>query len=211
MDKSDAEERIALIRDVMERSARYTHFSGLSGVISGVVALIGCAVTHYWVFRVPSSERQVGLFALTWLVVLLTAVVVDLALADRDARASGSSLWTPATWHVAQAALPGILAGLILSCAWLLVGKVALIVTVPSAWALGYGTALYAAGAFCVKAVRTYGAIQLTTATVWLLFLTGSEHAFVLQMAVQFGIYQILFGLWLSFSQRRRSHVQAAD
>jgi hypothetical protein len=36
MEKQQAEKDIKLIREIMERSARYTHFTGLSGVLSGI-------------------------------------------------------------------------------------------------------------------------------------------------------------------------------
>lgn len=100
MDRHSAEENLQVIREVMERSARYTHFSGLSGVISGVLALIGCAATWLIYERVDPARANLY-YILTWCAVLALAMAEDLLLAHLKARANGQSIWNPATYQIA--------------------------------------------------------------------------------------------------------------
>ncbi|MCX6343665.1 MAG: hypothetical protein NT018_01160 [Armatimonadetes bacterium] len=207
MKKSQAEEDIQIIREVMERSARYTHFSGLSGVLSGILALIGCAIT-YWVNFNISELQQNNWYALTWSSVLIAAIAEDLMLAQRNAQKNGGSIWVPATYQVMKAIFPGVFVAFVISLTAMLEGALD---AIPGVWALGYGAALCAAGMFTVKEVWVYGIIQLITGSASLLVL--SQPAIIpreivpiisfSQLALSFGIYQIVFGLWMTRKYRK--------
>lgn len=197
MDKSQAEESIKLIRDVMEKSARYTHFSGLSGVLSGVLALVGCAITYWINFNLPQDQQNTW-YIVTWCCVLISAITEDFILSQSKAKADGSSIWKPITYQVLKAVLPGILVALVIS---LFAMETNQINAIPGVWALGYGAALCAAGLFSVREVRVYGIIQLITGTLGLLVFRQSPYNFY-QLALSFGVYQILFGLWLTGKHR---------
>jgi hypothetical protein len=198
MDRVRAEEDIKLIRDIMEKSARYTHFTGLSGVISGFLGLAGCWAT-VWIALKFSFEQQKSLFIITWVAVLVLALVQDFALAQRNAKRSGGSIWTPATYQVLKAVFPGVFVAFIISLECLREGSYA---AIPCIWALGYGAALCAAGMVSTREVSTYGVIQLVTGSLGLLLLSSRpENTFYL-LALSFGVYQILFGLWMARKQR---------
>lgn len=198
MDKSQAEENIQLIRDVMERSVRYTHFSGLSGVLSGVIALIGWGITWWASLNVPVDQQNAWYISI-WSIVLVAAIVEDLILTHRNARRNGGSLWVPTTYQVMKAVFPGLFVAFVISLFALQTHEYH---ALPGFWSLGYGAALCSAGMFSVREVRIYGVIQLITGAVGLLFCRQSPYYFY-QLALSFGVYQILFGLWMTRNYRR--------
>lgn len=197
MDKKLAEDNLQLIREVMERSARYTHFSGLSGVLSGVLALLGCAATWWIYVRVPAAAQNV-LYIVTWCAVLALAIAQDLLLAQQKASVSGQSVWNPATYTVLKAVFPGVFLAAVISSVALYDGAID---AIPAVWALGYGAALCAAGLFTTKEVWRYGLLQLATGTVGMYTMSKPPYSLFL-VALTFGVYQIAFGLYMTRKQR---------
>lgn len=201
MDKYSAEENLRLIRDVMESSARYTNFSGWSGIISGILALIGCGAT-YWINDHVAVARQNTLYILVWCGVLVLAITQDLLLAHRKAKANGQSVWNPATFQVLKAIFPGLFVAAVISFVALYQGSID---AIPSVWALGYGAALCAAGMFTTKEVWRYGLLQLLTGTAGMLAMViwqvGPPYSLYL-VALCFGVYQIAFGILMTRKQR---------
>ena len=198
MDRPAAENDIKMIRDIMERSTKYTHFTGLSGVLSGLFALAGSYATFWIYVYVPTSEQAIWTLA-TWALVFILAVVVDFALAARDAKKQGTTILNPASKQVILAVLPGVFAAFIIAFAVLIYAPSDLI---PGILAIGYGSALCSAGMFSTKEVRIYGLVQLVTGTIALLFFSKLPYS-LFTMAVCFGLYQILFGIWVAVKCRR--------
>jgi hypothetical protein len=107
-----------------------------------------------------------------------------------------------------KAIFPGVFVAFIISLTAMLEGALD---AIPGVWALGYGAALCAAGLFTVKEVWVYGIIQLITGSASLLVLSQPtiiprEIAPIIsfsQLALSFGIYQIIFGLWMTRKYRK--------
>jgi len=193
MDKVQAEKDIKLIREVMETSARYTNLSGVSGIIAGVLALLGCALT-YWITFAFQGGEQITWYAITWVLILGISILQDLVLAQRKARSRGEEYFTPATLQVYKAVLPGIFVAAVLSIRALTLGELD---AIPALWALGYGTALCAAGRFSAREVRVFGVIELTTGAIALFFFSTWDYSLYV-LGLSFGMYHILFGLWMT-------------
>lgn len=192
MDKSQAEQDIKLIRDVMARSTMYTNFSGLSGIVAGILALLGCVATYYITYYVQ-LERQFVWYFVTWVSVFVLAIGQDYALAQSKAARRGETFWSPAAIQVIKAVLPGVFIAFVVSVWMLFQGEFD---AIPAIWALGYGAAICAAGRFSIREVRIFGVIQLISGAVALFFFsTWTDSLYVL--AVTFGLYHILFGIWV--------------
>ena len=205
MDKQSAESNLQLIRDVMESSARYTHMSGWSGVISGVLALIGCALT-YWINDHIAAAAQNPLYIVTWCSVLVLAIGDDLFLAHRKAKARGQSVWNPATYQVLKAIFPGLFVAAVISFVALYEGAID---AIPAVWAMGYGAALCAAGMFTTKEVWRFGLLQLFTGAAGMIAMVIWNKSWSVYppyslylVALCFGVYQIAFGIWMTRKQR---------
>jgi hypothetical protein len=198
MDKPQAEQDIRMIREIMERSTRYTHFTGLSGVLSGIAALIGTYALYWIYFNVPLSDQNKWSL-ITWLLVFAFAISEDFILAQRAARKKGSTIWAPATYHVLQAVFPGVFIAFVISLVALIDGALD---AIPGVLALGYGAALCSAGMFSHKEVWIYGLVQLITGTIAIFFMSKIPYS-LYAMALCFGVYQILFGIWIAAKYRR--------
>ena len=197
MNQIQAEENIRLIREVMSRSAHYTHFSGVSGVLSGIFALFGCYMTYWITYNVPPVQHNES-YVVTWVAVLVAAIAQDIALAQRKARKNGQTLWDPATYQVIKAVLPGMFVAFVVSIVALRDGALD---AIPGVWALGYGVSLCSAGMFSMKEIRVYGVIQLITGAVGLFVFSRLPQS-VYILALSFGVYQIIFGLWMTRKYR---------
>ncbi len=198
VDKLQAVDDIKTIREIMERSTKYTHFTGLSGVISGVAALVGTYIT-WWIYCSSLTVVMQGVWSLvTWVAVFVFAIGQDFLLAQRRAIQQGTTMRTPATFLVLRAAFPGVFVAFVISLVALLEGSVD---AIPGVLALGYGAALCSAGMFSTREVGIYGVVQLVTGAASLLFMLALPLDVPLApysigtLALCFGVYQIIFGL----------------
>lgn len=193
MDKIQAEEDLRAIRTIMEKSTRYTDFSGLSGIIAGVMALIGCATT-IWVAWNSIWWSQTNAYVMIWVCVLVAAVAENAYFGNRKAKQNGEKLLNPASIQVIKAVIPGMAIATILSIKALILNEWE---AIPSLWTLGYGVAACSAGMFSVSEVKIFGVIQLITGTLGL-FLISTWVDGMFLMALSFGIYHIIFGFLLA-------------
>lgn len=193
MDKNQAEEDLKAIRKIMEQSTRYTDFSGLSGIIAGVMALIGCAIT-IWVAWNSIWWSQTNAYVMIWVGVFLVAVAQNAYFSNKKAKKNGEKFLNPASIQVLKAVIPGIAIASVLSIRALQLNEW---VAIPPLWALGYGVAACAAGMFSVPEVKIFGIAQFITGAVGLFFISTWVDSMFL-MALSFGIYHILFGFMLA-------------
>ena len=203
METNWASDHLQVIRTLMERSALYRRALAPIMIVSGLIGLLAAAVPCLVKIE---SNRQFGIF---WMSVSLLAVAAAFLLARRQALKEAEPFWSPPTRRVAQALLPAFVAGLVAggfhigqdqsSTAWVL----------APAWILIYGCALHAAGFFMPRGIRWFG---------WLFVLAGSGLFFAAQswsvlrtveaahfeMGALFGGLQLVFGIYLLFSEKRR-------
>src|SRR5947209_19460690 len=88
-DAREAEENLRFIRSLMERSTKYSTFSGLSGILAGFASIVGCVVTRSLAQRHPGIAEFKAVFLLTWSLVILFAVGTDFLLQKRRAATVG--------------------------------------------------------------------------------------------------------------------------
>ena len=193
MDRTEAEENLKLIRDVMERSARYTNFSGASGVIAGLLALAGCKGTLWFAYHGLGWDYT-GWYAAMWIAVLAISIGQDQYLGYRKARRLGQAFFNQAWLQIVKAVLPGMFLAFVMSMVCLYQGSVD---AIPMIWAMGHGVALCAAGMFTVREIRVFGWLQLFTGAAGLAFIREPVASFYL-LAVSMGVYHIVFGLWMT-------------
>ena len=175
-----AMDNLRYIRETMERSASFTHVSGMGGVLMGLIAL-GAAVLAW---------RAVGL---VWLGAWIGAAMVSLAVAvfmmARKSRAEGMTLMTGPgrkfTWNV----IPPLAAGAVLTVALARGGMMELL---PGTWLLLYGTSVVTGGSYSVRPIPVMGAAFMLAGVAALQTPAAWGNAF---MAGGFGGLHILFGI----------------
>ncbi len=191
----EAEEHLRVIRQAMERSTKHSTLSGLSGVIVGLLALAGCALTQTVVKDAPSPDWKY-MFVGVWAAVLILALVTDYVLTKRRAARVGKRAFSPLGRHLTRAAAPGFISGVAL-CLFYVLHPGQIGAYLYGIWMLCYAVSLLAVGMFSIREVSILGwAFLAAGATTLLLpgdfFLTPR-----IMMAVTFGGFHIVYGIWM--------------
>ncbi len=103
----EAREHLRVIRQTMERSTKYSTLSGLSGVLIGLVAIVGVVVTNSIIRQAPAftvrsqaelrslnafQHRQFAELAAIWTTVLVLAIAIDFVANKRRAARVGKTV-----------------------------------------------------------------------------------------------------------------------
>lgn len=219
MTSNDRMNDLAHIRGLMDRSTRFLSLSGLSGVIAGVVAIIGAylARPHYlalfWDDRIQRSslapspigsdhwDEHLWFLLIDGAIVLLLAIAGALWFTWRRGRRTGQGIWDASARRlVANTAVPLIVGGLF--C--LALFHYRLPGLVPAATLIFYGLALFHASKFTLDEVRWLALSELVLGLVALVRLDAA----LLIWTIGFGVLHIFYGALMYYRYER---VPAAD
>jgi hypothetical protein len=177
-------DNLTFIRQAMERAGSFTAVSGTGIVAIGVLALIAGAV----------ASRQAGANAWlgVWLGAAAAAVVIELTLTARKARALGLPIDSGPGRKFALAFTPAMLAGAILTAALTPSAPRDLLVGL---WLLLYGAGVTAGGALSVPVVPVMGASFMVAGGVALLLPVAAANW---MMVAGFGVLHIVFGFFIA-------------
>ena len=204
-------EDLQAIRDIMERSTRFLSLSGLSGILAGIIALMGAAIAwlfildsghvHYDEFvRIPGGGTFSGIrlyLALDALLVLGLAVAGAVFFSQRKSRKAGQRLWTNSTRRLVLHLMIPLVAGgifvliLVLHNSWGLVA---------SAMLIFYGLALVNAGKFTFGEIHYLG---LTEIGLGILAGVFPDYGLLL-WAIGFGLMHIVYGSVMYYRHERK-------
>ncbi|MEX2048736.1 MAG: hypothetical protein WEB90_04090 [Gemmatimonadota bacterium] len=175
-----AMDNLRYIRETMERSASFTHVSGLGGVLMGAIALAAGAAA--WVVTTPAA----------WLAVWLGAAGLSFAVAAwamaRKSHAEGVSLLSGPGRRFAWNMIPPLLAGGILTLGLVRAGLFDLL---PPTWLLLYGAGIVTGGSYSVRPIPLMGIGFMLTGALALVSPPTWGDAY---MAGAFGGLHIVFG-----------------
>jgi hypothetical protein len=194
-ERAEAVAHLARIRDVMERAGRYSHLSGLSAILAGLLGAAGAgACLALGVdFGTPGHA---GRLAAVWGAVLALAVGQHLVLTVLHARRRAEPAWSPLARTVALAQLPSLFIGAALTGYGWQSGQLDLL---PPSWMLAHGASLLALGLWAGARIQTAGLLFMATgaATLWWLKEQG-----LWMLLVSFGGYHVLLGAWMVWKPR---------
>ena len=195
----EAEEHLRVIRQAMERSTKHSTLSGLSGVIVGLFALAGCLLTQTVVRGVaPTSIAWKFLFLGVWAAVFLLSLATDIVLTKRRAARFGKTAFSPLGKHLTRAAAPGFLAAMTFSLFYVQ-NPESMGPYIYGAWMLCYAVSLLSVGMFSIREVSGLGWAFLAAGFLTLLIPQGWFIGPRAMMAVTFGGFHILYGLWMGY------------
>jgi len=201
------EKDLADIRDMMERSSKFLSLSGWSGILAGILALLGTFVAYIlFDYRSLPWSQEIGLVGQTstyWLpIVLLALSVLGLTLATvlyfsaQKAAKRGEKLWSPTSKRLlVHFAVPLCTGGLIL----LFVLSAGITGLLAPLSLLFYGLAIHAASPYTFSEMRYLGLIQIGLGLFGCYYL---EYGLLL-WATGFGLVHILYGLYLHYKYER--------
>lgn len=193
----EAEEHLRVIRQAMERSTRYSTFSGLSGIVVGLLALAGCILMNVIMPRVTDPLWPYLFFGL-WTTVLGLALVADFLLTKRRAREVGKRIRSPYAKHLVRAAAPGFLAALAVTLFYVtqpvLIGPY-----IYGFWMLCYAASVLAVAQYSVREVSVLGWAFLAAGAVTLLLPPSWGIGPRAMMALTFGGFHVVYGIWMGY------------
>lgn len=196
---------ITEIRTMMERSSKFLSLSGWAGIMAGIYALAGAYIAYAFLNFQPeelfysssgtssSNMLEVVLLGLT---ILSLALVTAVLLSYKRAGKRGEKLWNPtAKQLLINMAVPLVTGGLLII---LMIYK-GLIGLIAPFSLLFYGLALFIAGRYTYKEVRTLGLIQIILGLISSYFI---EYGLLI-WALGFGIVHIIYGLYMNYKYEK--------
>src|SRR2546426_1175672 len=195
MQLEQAEHTLETIRTLMERSQRYQHLSGYSGLVAGSLVLAGCGVlAKGWT---PVS------FAIVWTTVFALAFATNAALTANRARQRGETVWSRQARTVTWAVLPAFIVGLSVSVTLWRMNRPEIL---PAAWLALYGCGALATSFFAPQSIARLGAcclaLGVTALVVW-------PDWPLMTMALGFGATHVVFGACVLVAERRSARERA--
>ncbi len=194
--KSEAEENLRAIRELMERPTRHSTFSGLSGVMAGCASLAGCFITFLMQKHNSLPHNRDILFLLLWAAVVFIALLQDFFLTKRPAAKVGKVMLSSLGRRMFIGAMPGLCSGALLT---LFLWRHQHLNWVYPVWMLCYGCAVCSVALFSQSDVLRLGCAFLAAGAVTLIFPAQG----LLLNAVSFGGFHILYGVMLAAKERR--------
>ncbi|MHC4624547.1 MAG: hypothetical protein ACYS4W_11670 [Planctomycetota bacterium] len=220
MDHDEAQVRMQEIQRVMERTTLWTILPGTSAIIGGLMVLGGCLVS-FLMFRsidnasfTPidfasllelSLNGQIA-FCVMWFVIGVGGVVVEIHFAQLQAKRQGISPKGRSARLAFFSLTPSVVIAMVLTVKFL--APTALrtqeIQYIAPLWMMLYGTGVYTAGLFSVRAPRILGLVFIAAG---LASINLFQQYGVITAALSFGLFHIVFGEYVI--RKRRASLSA--
>lgn len=198
MKETDIQGDLASIRNLMERSSKFISLSGLSGVLAGVYALIGSAVTYlllnyssiahnnsdtYFVVDSSVINSVIGVAA----IVLIASILTGIILSARKAKRRGQSVWSKTSRELLfHMAVPLVAGGLLIA---IFMARGTYGMAAPASL-IFYGLALVSASNFTFNGIKSLGICEIVLGLISALY-PGYGLYF---WAIGFGVLHIIYG-----------------
>lgn len=198
----DYQQDLASIRSIMEKSAKFISFTGLSGVLAGIFALAGSAyaytILYYpyppFGFRFYSLDDKFSIASLviTALVVLFLSLTTGYYLGTRKAKKLGLNIWNKSSQLFLINILIPLIAGGLFTV--ILVSR-GYYMIIASSCLIFYGLALINGSQFTFREIRYLGFLEIGLGLLSAL-LPGFGLIF---WAIGFGGLHIAYGLVMHY------------
>ncbi len=208
MDRAEAQGRMEEIQRIMERATLWTLLPGTAAVIGGLLVLAGCAVSYGMIRSLDFAAMldipipQQAAFCVMWFCIGASGVLLETILTARAAKRQGMSPTIRSARVATFSLTPSILVAMVLTVKFLIPmdprrEEIQYIVPV---WMMLYGTGVYTAGLFSIRAPRVLGLVFLVMGIV---ALAAFQDYGVVSAALSFGLLHILFGIYILRKQKQ--------
>jgi len=215
MNHDEAQARMQEIQRIMERATLWTILPGISAVIGGLMVLGGCVVSLF-MFRSISNPRfsqidfatlldlslnaQIA-FCVLWFLIGTSGFILEIHFAQLQAQKQGISPKGRSARLVFLSLTPSVVVAMVLTIKFLsaLHLQAQEIQYIVPVWMMLYGTGVYTAGLFSIRAPRILGMIFIGAGVMSLFFF---QQYGIITLALSFGFFHIVFGLYVLGKQR---------
>lgn len=197
MNKAKYKEDLREIRDIMSRTTQFISLSGLSGVSTGVVALLGVFIAYLTIFKghdylTHEAIKLEGdsLFLLLIIAVgtLALSIISAVYFTRRKAKSKQQNVWDIQSKRLLVNLLIPLISGGLLCLMLLFKGLIGML---PSITLIFYGLALVNGSKYTLPELRNLGIVQIVLGLLAFQFITYG----LLFWALGFGVIQIIYGL----------------
>ena len=163
---------ISEIKNLMNKSSRFISLSGLSGILAGIYALIGAALT-YWLVTTYNNGTLIiegWIFRTVMLILFLVAafsIVTGILLTTRKAKQNGEKIWDNSSRRLLFNFLIPLVAGGLYILIILSQGKYG---QTSGLMLIFYGLALVSASKYSIGDIKYLGFIQIVLGLVAALY-----------------------------------------
>lgn len=210
MDHDEAQDRMQEIQRIMERTTLWTILPGTSAIIGGLMVLSGCLVS-YLMFRSVNSPSFTPIdfaslldlslkwqiaFCVMWFLIGIGGIIVEIHFAQMQAKQQGISPKGRAIKLAFFSLTPGVVIAMALTVKFLAPAEMRIqeIQYIAPVWMMLYGTGVYTAGLFSIRAPRILGILFIAAGVVSIALF---QQYGVITAALSFGLFHIVFGLYV--------------
>jgi MFS family permease len=185
------------IREIMDKSSRFISLSGLSGIVAGIIALIGAYIAYTYIYiddaffgyrmvlLTPETIRQLLILAT---LILFLALGAGIFFTKRKADKTKQKLWDQQTKRLLFNLMIPLAAGGILCLIFLVRGYVGIVAPLTLVF---YGLALVNASKYTLSEIRALGLMQVALGLLAAYFVGYG----LLFWAMGFGVLHIIYGV----------------
>lgn len=202
-------EDLSEIRQMMEKASKFISLSGLSGIMAGVVALLGGIVAYWYVYlyrldngpfkifgRLAGFENDVLFLLMVASVVFILALALAVLFTTRKSKKRNLPLWDHTTKKMLiNMAIP-LISGVFFVLALLYYNN---FVFVLPATLIFYGLALINGGHFTYSDIRYLGVLQILMGFISLFLFNYA----ILIWCISFGVLHIVYGILMYFKYEK--------
>ncbi|RCW92157.1 hypothetical protein DFQ08_102180 [Winogradskyella arenosi] len=197
MSQQDYLNDISEIKNLMHKSSRFISLSGLSGIMAGIYALIGAALTYYLVdtYSYGTLLLDGWIFRSVMLVLFFVAsfsIVTGIILTTRKAKKNGEKIWNQSSRRLIFNFLIPLVAGGLYILIILSQGRYG---QTGGLMLIFYGLALVNASKYSLGDIKYLGFIEMTLGLIATAF---PGYGFWLWV-MGFGFMHIIYGIWMHF------------
>lgn len=208
MDVDEAQVRMQEIQRIMERATLFTLLPGTPAVMGGLMVLAGCAISYGMFHSLDFADilrlsfEQQAAFCVMWFGIGVIGVLMEVVLTTRAAIQQQLSPVDRPMRVAAFSLTPSVVVAMVLTFKFLIPvePKAEEIRYIVPVWMMLYGTGVYTAGLFSVRAPRILG---LTFLGLGVLALLCFPEYGVVSAALSFGLLHIVFGFYVLQRQRQ--------
>jgi hypothetical protein len=183
-----AEDQVALIRSMIDRTTRFTGLPGAACLVAGGLAL-GAAGASWALGADFTPHGRHGRLAAIWGATALVSAAQVVVLSILASRRRGLPAWTALARRVVVATLPGLYVGAALTE---FARRSGLHDALPALWCLAYGASLLGLGLYAGWKANVAGLLFLAAGSLALLGVVPGGN---LLMAAAFGGIHLLLGI----------------
>lgn len=215
MNLNEAQIRMQEIQRIMERATLWTILPGASAIIGGLMVLGGCLVSYLMFGSIDnpsftqidfasllelSLNAQIA-FCVLWFLIGLGGVIIEIHFTQLQAKKEGISTKGRSARLAFFSLTPSVVVAMVLTVKFLAPTELRTqeIQYIAPVWMMLYGTGVYTAGLFSVRAPRTLGLAFIAAGVASINFF---QQYGVITAALSFGLFHIVFGLYVIRKRR---------